>query len=33
MIGEGVCAFGDREVLDYLHDKFRRNHKDSPMFK
>lgn len=23
MIGEDACAFGDREVLDYLHDKFR----------
>lgn len=30
MTGEDVCAFGDGEVLDHLHDKFRGNHKKPP---
>lgn len=33
MIGEVVCAFGDKEILDDLHDKFRGNQKDPPVFK
>lgn len=33
MIGEDICVFSDRGVLDDLHGKFGGNHKDPPIFK